>query len=104
MKNIKTIAVLSDDFYCRNKHSMYRNEGHTIYEAYESLENALNSMNEELESFIKERIFVNDRIIKTYVEINPSADEIYSEVTYQKKDDSCIYKQIYHINIIDLTS
>ena len=98
MKNTKTIAILEYELTS----SKSPRDSYGVYQAYESFQDALDALDEEIYSFICERIFVGDNIIRTSTYNDPTNDNIHCTMMYEDPNHEVCFYQTYSIHIIDL--
>ena len=109
-KNFKTIAILQEtdsivitkDKYQNCFYNAEISKNTFILEAYSSLEQAINALDEEIQTCINEIIFKNCNVIKfdiCYDLVDPDPISFYIDYTF---DNNKIYRSLYDIVIVNL--
>ncbi len=104
-KNFKTIAILQETdsmVVTKNVYNTEISKNTFILEAYSSLEQAVNALDEEILTCINEIVFKNCNIIRfdTYYDL-ADQDPISFRIDYTS-DNNKIYRSLYEIVIVNL--
>ena len=104
-KNFKTIAILQETDSMVITKSVYNAEiskNTFILEAYSSLEQAINALDEEILTCINEIIFKNCDVVKFGVCYDLADEDPISFYIDYTSDNNKIYRSLYDIVIVNL--